>query len=122
MLKLFYDYQIDGKPMPIPDQDVEISRSDLDSDESGRDESGYMHRIVLRERVKTWGFSYAVLDRETYQYLMSLFEGKPTFEFAYRDEGGQPVKTIAYCSNDSIVYRNAKTGLYANLKLNIIEC
>jgi hypothetical protein len=76
----------------------------------------------LRERVKTWAFSYAHLDRETYRYILGLFSGKPTFEFEYRDDDGQVAKTTAYCSNHSIAYRNAKTGMYANLKFTIIEC
>jgi hypothetical protein len=122
MLNLFYDYQVDGKPLPIPDQNVEISYADLDSEESGRDEGGFMHRIVLRERVKTWAFSYDQLDRETYSYILSLFAGKPTFTFDYRDDDGYPAKITAYCSNHSIAYRNAKTGQYANLKFTIIEC
>lgn len=118
----YYDYQVDDKPLLTPDENVEIARADLDSEESGRDESGYMHRIVLRERVKTWKFSYAHLDREDYRYIISLFEGKPTFNFKYRDEDGYPAECQAYCSNDSIVYRNAKTGQYANFNFTIIEC
>ena len=118
----FYDYQVEDKPLPIPDADVEISRADLDSEESGRDEAGFMHRIVLRERVKTWKFSYAHLDKEDYRYIMSIFEGKATFTFKYKDEDGRTAECQAYCSNDSITYRNAKTGQYANMKFTIIEC
>ena len=54
-------YQIDGKPMLAPDHDPEFSFSDLDSSDSGRDESGYMHRVRVREGVGTWGFEYAHL-------------------------------------------------------------
>lgn len=46
-------FQIDGKSLYAPDCDIEPSYSDLDSSDSGRDEAGYMHREVVREKVAT---------------------------------------------------------------------
>ena len=121
-MRFFEDYQIDGKPMLVPDADVSLSFADLDSSDSGRDESGIMHRIVVRERVATWGFNYSSLTAEEYKYMRSLFAGKSEFAFTFRDLDGYLVETRAYCSNDSITYHNARLGLYQNLKFNIIEC
>lgn len=108
--------------MLVPDEDVAISRADLDDADSGRDESGVMHRIVIRERVKNWSFNYSFLSAEEYLYIMSLLEGKADFDFTYRDVDGTVKVTRAYCSNDSIVYHNARLGRYMNLKFKIIEC
>lgn len=116
------DWLIDDQPMLSPDQGVEISENDLDSEDSGRDESGIMHRFPVRERVHTWAFSYAVLTAEEYQYIKSLFAGKPTFTFSYRDDDGEMKQCTAYCSKTSITLHNSKTGIYKNLKVNIIEC
>ena len=121
MRNKYYEYQVDGKPILVPDN-VEIGENDIDAEDSGRDESGIMHRQVLRERVKTWGFSFAVLSRMDYRYLNHLFAGKADFEFKYRGLDGQPVKTRAYCSKLSVTQYNAKLGIYKNLKFNIIEC
>lgn len=121
-MRYLEDFRIDGKPMLAPDADVSLSFADLDSSDSGRDESGIMHRIVVRERVATWGFNYSSLTAEEYRYMRSLFSGKPDFPFIYRDQEGNLVETRAYCSNDSITYHNARLGLYQNLKFNIIEC
>lgn len=121
-MKLFEDYLIDGEPMLVPDADVSLSFADLDSSDSGRDESGIMHRIVVRERVATWGFNYSNLTAEEYRYMRALFAGKPEFAFIYRNLEGDLVETRAYCSNESITYHNARLGLYKNLKFNIIEC
>ena len=121
-MRYFEDYKINGSPMLVPDADVAISRSDLDDSDSGRDESGVMHRIVIRERVKTWGFNYGSLSAEEYVYMMSLFAGKADFDFTYRDVDGTLKTCRAYCSNDSITYHNARLGQYLNLKFNIIEC
>lgn len=117
-----YDFLINGRPILVPDEGVEISMEDLDSSESGRDESGVMHRIVLRERVRKYGLPYGTLDREEYLYLMSLFAGNPTFEVEKRDPDGSKVSFMAYCSRVGISFYNKKPGIYKNLTLNIIEC
>lgn len=121
-MKLYEDYKIDGLPLLVPDADVSISQNDLDSSDSGRDESGIMHRQVVRHRVKTWGFNYFALTKEEFYYMESLFAGKSDFTFLYRGLDGKLVETRAYCSNNSITYHNAELGLYKNLKFNIIEC
>ena len=117
-----YEFLVDKKPLLAPDSNVDISETDLDSSSSGRDESGIMHRIVIREGVRTWGFTYAFLAHPEYSYILSLFKGKPTFEFEFRDVDGRPASVTAYCSKRSIVLHDAATGLFKNLKFNIIEC
>jgi len=121
-MRFFEDYLIDGKPLLIPDGDVELSLSDLDEGDSGRDEAGFMHRIVARYRVGTWTFQYFRLTAREYSYMRSLFQGKADFTFTYRNLEGELVETRAYCSNDSITYHNAALGEYRNFKFSIIEC
>lgn len=122
MRAFYYDLQIDGKPVLAPDADVQMEFSDLDSSESGRDESGFMHRIVLRRNVKVWSLPYAVLTNEEYRYMESLFEGKDEFTVDYRDGKGNPAKCVAYRSKHSITIHNVRAGLYKNYKFNLIEC
>ena len=122
MRKEFLDLQIDDKPILVPDQDMEIEYNDLDSDETGRDESGVMHRIVLRHGVRKFQLSYETLTREEYLYMRSLFEGKREFKVSYRDHDGEVAEFQAYHSSHSITIRNARTGLYKNYKISIIEC
>lgn len=122
MRKLDYDYQIGGKPMPVPDAGVEESFADLDSEDSGRDEAGFMHRIRMRPRVRTWGFTYAVLSRDEYRYLDTLLKENETFTFSFRGLDGQPEQAVCYCSQGSISLYDQRRGVYKNLKFNIIEC
>ena len=122
MRKYDFDFLIDGRPILIPDADVEISMEDVESDESGRDECGVLHRILLREKVKSWSLSYSSLTREEYLYLQSLFAGKVTFRVDIRDASGQAAQHTAYCANLGITVHNKRTGLYKNFKLNIVEC
>lgn len=117
MRKYLETVLIDGKPILVPDRDVEISRADIDAEDSGRDETGVMHRFVLRERVHTWTLSYAHLDAEEYNYLTGLVDGKPTFPLSVFGE-----EFTAYCSNDTVALRNLVTGHYTGFALKIIEC
>ena len=122
MRNYYFDLLIDGQPILVPDADVTISYEDLDSEESGRDEGGYMHRVVLRERVRKFGLSYAFLDRDEYRYMESLFRGKSQFVVECRDEDGAPLSFVAYRSKYNITVHNAKTGSYKAYSFNIIEC
>lgn len=119
-----YDYNllIDNKPILVPDADVTWEYNDLDSDETGRDESGYMHRIVLRHSVRKCVLTYDLLTREEYLYMRSLFQGKSTFSVEYKSHDGKIETFEAYQSSHSITIHNARTGCYKNYKPSIIEC
>ncbi len=110
-------YQVDGKPLPVPDAGVELSFQDLDAQAAGRDELGFMHRMVLREKVRTWSFCYSVLSQADYDYVMGLLAGKAAFVFTAGEES-----VSAYCSKVGITLWDRARGLYRNLKFNIIEC
>ena len=122
MRKEYFDILIDGKPILVPDQDMEMEYSDLDSPETGRDESGVMHRIVLRQGVRKISIHYGSLTREEYLYMRSLFAGKSEFAVTYRDHDGFEDTFLAYQACHSITVHNARTGLYKNYKLTLIEC
>lgn len=115
-------FQVDGRALLAPDADVELGFADLDAADAGRDESGVMHRIVVREKVRTFGFSYAYLTGEEFRYLQSLFAGKPTFSFSFQAEDGKRFTCKAYCSNFSAGFYSRRLGLYRDMKFNIIEC
>ena len=51
-LNLTQLFLLDGKPIVAPDEDVEMSFEDLDAAQSGRDESGFMHRIRARCKMR----------------------------------------------------------------------
>ncbi|MBE7001154.1 MAG: hypothetical protein E7421_00405 [Ruminococcaceae bacterium] len=117
-------FLIDGRPILAPDENVEISLEDIDASDSGRDESGVMHRFVVRQGVGKWTFSYACLTGEEYAYMESLFAGKATFCFRYSDcaDGGQAKEITAYRSKHGIVWQSAATGQFRNYQFSIIQC
>lgn len=116
------EFFINGQPLPVPDAQVELSYQDLDSGSAGRDESGIMHRIRVRTRVPTWGFSYFALNREMFRYIESMLSENPTFTFTYPDSDGKRQSCQAYCAKTSLTYENARLGLYRNYKFSIIAC
>lgn len=117
-------FLINGKQMFAPDEDVGVSYSDLDADDSGRDESGYMHRIVVRYKLGTWSFEYASITEAERRYLEELFGETPDFDFSHPDRlnAEKQVACKAYRSKYSISWHNARTGQWRNYKFNIIEC
>lgn len=110
-------FLIDDMPMPIPDEDVEVRYEDIDAAAAGRDESGVMHRMPVRQNVGSWGFTYSVLTQEEKDYLDGLFAGKATFKFTVSGE----VKTC-YRSGVTVSWQNARTGLWRGCGFTIIEC
>ena len=117
-------YQINGKPLIAPDAGVEMSFQDLDAAESGRDESGFMHRIVVRNKVGVWNFTYSHLSEAEYAYLLSVLPAGGSFTFAYPVLGSSNrlTETTAYLSQYGVVWQNARTKDYRNLRFSIIEC
>ena len=117
-------FLIDGLPLLAPDENVEISVEDIDASDSGRDESGVMHRFLVRQGVGKWTFSYACLTAEEYAYMESLFAGKATFLFTHPDcaNGGQPRVITAYRSKYGIRWQSAATGQFRNYSFSIIGC
>ena len=57
-------FQINGVPMLAQDAEVVSGFEDLDASDAGRDESGFMHRIVGRYKVGSWKFEYSHLTEE----------------------------------------------------------
>ena len=117
-------FQINGVPMLVPDAAVAVSYSDLDASDSGRDESGFMHRIVVRHKVGSWKFEYAHLTEEEKQYMESLFPMAPSFTFLHpsRQDASISEQTLCYRSKYDISWKNAKTGLWSGYNFSIIEC
>jgi len=71
-MRYFNEFKIGDSPILAPDSNVEMTLTDLDSGSAGRDESGIMHRIRVRRRVKTWAFQYFALTREEFCYMEDL--------------------------------------------------
>lgn len=123
-MKISNLYQINGVPLLTPDADVVMNWEDLDSQDAGRDESGYMHRMVARHKVCTWEFNYSHLTQQEYSYMLQILNCPETFWFTYPDpeDPNYRQETEAYLSRYGITWHNAKTGHYRNLKFSIIEC
>ena len=122
MRKLYYDFLIDGKPILVPDEGVSIHVEAMEAEDSGKDESGFMHRFLLREKVHTFGLSYSLLTREEYQYMESLFAGKVNFQVKYRGIDDRPGELMAYRTGHSVSLYDAKRGIYREMQFELQEC
>lgn len=117
-------FTVNGVPMLVPDEEVSMNYEDLDSADSGRDESGVMHRIVARYKVGSWSFSYSHLTEEEKQYMESLFPDAPTFQFSHPARNNASTQQVSTCyrSKYGISWKNARTGLWSGYSFHIIEC
>lgn len=117
-------FKINGKPLLPPDEDMSLSFEDLDASESGRDESGFMHRIVVRYKLGTWSFEYSHITQEEYAYMLSVIPKSGDFTFTHpkQTDCTATEDTTAYCSKYGIVWHSRRTKDYRNFKFNIIEC
>ena len=117
-------FQINGVSVLAPDAEVVSSFEDLDASDAGRDESGFMHRIVVRYKVGSWKFEYAHLTEEEKQYMESLFPDADTFQFRHpsRQNAAVMEETTCYRSKYGISWKNARTGLWSGYSFSIIAC
>lgn len=117
-------FLIDGQPMLAPDENMQVSREDIEAVDSLRDESGFLHRFVARQGVGRWDFSYEHLSQQEYDYMESLFAGKAYFTFTFPSltEKNKTSTVTAYRSGFGIGWHNAQTGAFRNYKFSIIEC
>lgn len=120
--KFCRDFLIDGRPILEPDAGVEIEETDLEDPDSGCDESGVMHPIILRHGLKSTTLFYSCLTRAEYQYMESLFAGKSQFQVDYWEAETLPVRFVARRPKHTVSSYNDKTGLRKNYKFIIIEC
>ena len=120
MRKYDYDFLIDGNPILIADEGVQITEKDIV--QSGTDESGIKRRDVIREGVLTISIPYSRLTREEYNYIRSLIKGKAFFSVTLLDLDGQVRTITAYCEKIPISLYNKTLGVYKKLTITITEC
>lgn len=115
-------FLVDGRPMLIPNAGVTIGLEDIESADSGYDESGALHRFVVRQSVESWNFVYDRLTGAEYAYMESLFAGKSTFCFTCPDGEGNMRRVTAYRSKQSIRWHSAADDLYRDYQFRIKMC
>lgn len=124
MRKTTNKFLIDGRQMYAPDENMEISVTDIVDEDSGRDESGFLHRFVLRQNVGKWTFTYSNLSKSEYIEIESLFVGKDTFQFTYRDfvYGGLQKTITAYRGEHKILWKSEANEQFCNYRFTIYAC
>lgn len=116
-------FKIDGLPMVAPDQDMPFSYEDIDSADTGRDETGRMHRDVVLFKVGKWAFTYTDISKADYIYMEGLFANKPSFQFTRpkRTDPASSETTECYRSKYSMVSHNLLKQKWTTYSFDIIE-
>lgn len=116
-------FTVNGYPLFAPDENVEMSFEDLDSEDSGRSETGEMFRIVVRYKVGKWTLEYAAINMDEYIAQEALFPDAPDFQFGHPSRRNPNVMEVTRCyrSKFGIAYESKITGMIKNYKFSIIE-
>ena len=119
--------QIDGQNLPEPTETAKINFSDIESSDSGADESGVYHREVLRFGVLSCTLTYGYLDNADWAYLLDLLKNKTTFEFTCpaASSAADVTSTITrtcYCANYGAALQRLQAGVWRDMELQIQEC
>ena len=133
-----YEYQVNGRPILSPDRDIEVTLTDIYSADSGMDESGVAHHVLIRPNSHTWVIRYSFLTEEEFLYMTGLFQGRvasllamtkhhdqgmSNFTFTYWDRqytDSDYRSCVAYCQNVTYTHRS-RGGLYINVSFKICE-
>ena len=92
-------FMINGTEIPDPETDgYVIDRNDIDSSATGRTESGYMYREVVRTGVYKISMQFHVTAEEC--RLIENLLSSPNFTLRFLDRGIWSEKTM-YCSSNS---------------------
>lgn len=116
-------FMIDGGQMLVPDGDMVTVFADLDGEDTGRDESGCLHRFRKREGIRKWEFSYTDLLTDEYAYLKGLLAGKETFVFTFPEVENyfSPGTVQAYCTETQMQIESAMSGMVRHYRFVIQE-
>lgn len=114
-------WKVNDTPIYIPDVNVSIQYNHLAGEDSGRDESGYMHITWLRRNLAKVGLKYAMMTGDEYAYMLDLMHGQE-FEFTYADKNG--THTIQGYTGDvsgTLYTRFNGIDIYKDVTINVIE-
>lgn len=114
-------WKVNNDPIYVPDADITIQHSHIASEDSGRDEAGYMHIHWLRTDMHKVGLKYKLITGAELEYLRERMQGK-TFSFTFAHENG--VKTIQGYTGEiqgTLYTRMHDTDIYKDVAINVVE-
>ena len=115
-------YQINGSPIPAPDENVQVRYQDV-GDKSLTDEAGFLHKQVLRRGVATWTLRYSYLPKAQRDKLIGLLTAD-TFWFTHPDrlDSDKADESLCYLESHTECLQSAISGDYRDVCLTIRQC
>ena len=110
------EYYIDG--VALPGGGLAVCRTaDLEAGDTGRDESGFLHRWVLRQGLRRWEFSYRDMDDAAAGALLAQLPRQDSWLLTCPE--GQ---TLCHLKETTHRQRTTLTGTNHDITLTIEEC
>ena len=114
-------WKVDGSPLYVPSNGIQVEHTNLAGSSSGRTEDGIMHIEWVRTDIRKVNLRWKVLTASELNYILGLMQGRE-FVLTFRDRGA--VQTMnAYSAESSYTYYSSALGedIYTDISINAIE-
>lgn len=114
-------WKVNGDPIYIPDAGVVVEFNSIVGEDSGRDESGYMHIFWLRRDIRKISLTYSLMTGAELEYMRKLMQGAE-FTFTYVDETGtNSMEAYTSTIKSELYTKFGDVCIYRNVTINVIE-
>lgn len=115
-------WEIDGHPIYVPSNGINVEHTNIAGSSSGRTEDGIMHIDWVRKDVRKIYLQYRAMSGSELDYIMNLMQGNE-YTLTFMDRG-KVQKMKAYTSESRYTYYSSALGdddLYTDVSINAIE-
>ena len=105
--------------MPSP-ASYSLGLSDLDSESTKRNESGYMQRDRIRGGIRKYPFKWRCLSDSDASTLLSAVSGE-NFTVSVKEPSGMVTKTV-YAGDKTVDAVNTVAGIRWDVSFDMVEC
>lgn len=110
---------MNGTPIYVPGQNIDIEHTNLTGSSSGRTQDGKMHIDWIRRDLVKLNLNFPAMTGEEMRFMRGLMQGQE-YQFTFPDGGN--VRTIsAYSGEFKYTFYSKVLDIYTGVQVNVIE-
>lgn len=112
-------WAINGSPIYVPGQNLDIQHTNLTASSSGRTQDGVMHIDWIRRDLIKLTLNYPAMTGDEMRTIRGLTQGQ---EYAFTFPDGGQVRTIqAYSGETKYKFYSKALDIYTGVQVSVIE-